>query len=189
MGFVFQRHENARLSIHLFRVSAVIALVHATGSSTFPVEAKSGNAAKVALSEMTGKWKGTGWGKRNSSAPKEGVRCRLTARFRSKNRKLSVSGKCAATSRTFTLLGHVAEYNGSNKMTGRWVNPSGIGSMKIAGTRKGNNLIFTFIAKEDKTGKRRKYRSIWSLKRNGFDLRSQIAGKTFRDIGNIQFRR
>ncbi len=173
----------------LFRLNLVIIFVCLAGILASPIAAKNGSSARVDLSEMAGKWKGTGWGKRNSSAPREGVRCRLTAKYRKKNQKLSVSGKCAATSRTFTLLGHVAEQKNSNKMTGRWINPDGIGSINIAGRRTANKLVFTFMAKDGKTGRKRKYRTVWSLQKNGFNLTSQIAENRFQDIGIIRFRK
>ncbi len=144
---------------------------------------------RVDLSKYGGKWSGSGWGKRDAGAPRERVRCRMTAKYRAKTRRLSVSGKCAAASRSFTLLGHVAEYRGSNRLTGRWVNPSGMGSVKVAGRRNGNNLIFTFRAKDRKLGKMRQFRTVWKLNRNSFTLNSQVAKGGYRDIGSIRFSR
>ena len=83
--------------------------------------ADTANAApeqRISLAKMTGEWRGSGWGVRHATAPRERVRCRMRAKYRAKSRKLILSGKCAATSRSFTILGHLAEYPGNKRITG-----------------------------------------------------------------------
>lgn len=144
-------------------------------------------AEQVHLSKMAGKWTGQGWALRKQGAPKESVRCRLTAKYSKKARKLSISGKCAASSGTFTLLGHIAEYSNSNKLTGRWVNPKGVGTANVAGSRKGNRLTFLL----DRSSKKAKkaYKTVWDIRRNGFTLNTGHATGAHNALGQISFQR
>ncbi|WP_417622012.1 hypothetical protein [Parasphingorhabdus sp.] len=147
------------------------------------------NASPIPLSQFAGKWSGTGWGKRDGSAVLEPVRCRLIARYRKATRKLVFSGKCAATSRTFTLLGHLAHYPGTAKITGRWVNPGGVGSINIVGKRRLNQMNFEFQAKDRKSGKRERFRSRWKFRRSGFSINTAQLTPAPLPIGSITFER
>lgn len=146
-------------------------------------------ANPVPLAQMAGQWKGSGWASRATGAARESVRCRLKAKYSAKTRKLSLSGKCASTNGTFTLLGHIADYSNSNKLTGRWVNPRGIGSMNIAGSRKGNRLTFLFDAKDKQTNRKTAYRTIWDLRNNGFSLNTGLSAGPSNALGQIDFKR
>ncbi len=148
------------------------------------------NAAKpVPLAQMAGKWTGNGWASRTEGGSKEGVRCRLTAKYSAKTRKLSLSGKCAATSGTYILLGHIAEYPGSGKLTGRWVNPKGVGSLNIAGKRSGNRLTFLFDGKGKKSDRKVAYKTVWDLRNDGFSLNTGLASGAHDALGQIVFQR
>lgn len=147
------------------------------------------SAEPLPLSQFAGKWSGTGWGKRDSSAAREAVRCRMTARYRKATRKLVFSGKCAATSRTFTLLGHVAHYPGTNKITGRWVNPDGVGSINISGKRQVNQLSFEFQAKDRNSGEKQTFRNHWNLSSSTFSIRTDQMTPVQSTIGSISFKR
>ncbi|MEP2990447.1 MAG: hypothetical protein ABJN65_04450 [Parasphingorhabdus sp.] len=163
------------------------ALVLANGILLSDSQAKSD--VPVPLSQYAGKWTGTGWGKRDSSAAREAVRCRMTVKSRKATRKLVFSGKCAATSRTFTLLGHLAHYPGTNKMTGRWVNPDGVGSMNIVGKRRSNILSFEFRAKDRKSGKKQMFRNRWILRGSQFSIHTDQLTPAQSTIGSITFNR
>jgi len=138
---------------------------------------------------MAGKWNGTGWTVRNQGAAKERVRCRLTAKYSKSTRKLSLKGKCAASSGTFSLLGHIAEYPESKKLTGRWVNPRGIGSLNVAGARNGNRLTFLYRTKDKQSKRKVGYKTIWDLRASGFSLSTGLASGKPGDLGTINFQR
>lgn len=141
------------------------------------------------LSNYAGKWEGLGWVKRHASAERESVRCRLTARYGKNSRKLSMNGKCAAAARTFTLLGHIAGNPETNEMTGRWVNPDGVGSLNISGKRRVNSATFEFKAKDRKSGERQSFRTSWGFGKVGFSIRSQQLTPQTSEIGAISFER
>ncbi len=150
----------------------------------------SATAAKpVPLAKMAGQWTGDGWASRAKGASKERVRCRLKAKYSVKTRKLTLSGKCAATSGTYSLLGHIAEYPGSKKLTGRWVNPKGMGSMNITGNRRGNRLTFLFDGKDKKSKRKVAYRTVWDLRNTGFSLNTGFASGAHNALGQIDFQR
>lgn len=141
------------------------------------------------LSKLAGSWKGDGWALRQKGETKEGVRCRLKANYKSQSRRLALSGKCAATSGTYTLLGHIADYPGTNRVTGRWVNPSGVGSVKIAGTRAGNRMTFFFDSKDATTKKKVRYKTVWDLGDNTFSLSTGLGKGSSDALGKITFKR
>ena len=154
--------------------------------------ADTANAApeqRISLAKMTGEWRGSGWGVRHATAPRERVRCRMRAKYRAKSRKLILSGKCAATSRSFTILGHLAEYPGNKRITGRWINPSGIGSLNIRGVRRANAFIFTFRAKDRKSKKRRSYQTVWDMAPRSMKMRTMLVDHEKKPVGVIQFER
>lgn len=142
---------------------------------------------KVPLSQMAGKWTGNGWETRSNGGAKERVRCRLTAKYTGNSRKLSLSGKCAATGGTYTLLGHIAEYPGTDKLTGRWVNPKGIGASNLKGKRSANQLRFVFEGKDGKTKRKVQYQTVWHLRQNGFSLSTGLASGNNNSLGQINF--
>lgn len=141
------------------------------------------------LSKLAGTWKGDGWALREKGETREGVRCRLKASYKSGSRKLALSGKCAATSGTYTLLGHIADYPGTNRVTGRWVNPRGIGSVNIAGKRTGNRLTFFFDGKDEKTKRKVRYKTVWDLGNDSFSLSTGTSEGGNDALGKITFKR
>ncbi|MBV7266291.1 hypothetical protein [Erythrobacter ani] len=147
------------------------------------------NAGTIPLSEIAGQWRGDGWAVREEGGTKEGVRCRLKTRYKSGSRKLTISGKCAATSGTYTLLGHIADYPDTNRVTGRWVNPRGVGVVNIAGKRTGNRLTFFYEGKDKETKEKVRYKTVWDLSGDGFSLSTGVGGGANDELGKITFRR
>lgn len=172
--------SKSKFTYRIFGCTVVTALYFATSPAAM-------SAKQVKLSQMAGKWTGKGWASRKKGAAKENVRCRLTAKYRAKLRKLSVSGKCAASSGTFTLLGHIAEYSGSKKLTGRWVNPRGVGSASVKGVRSGNRLTFLLDDRDKKSNVR--YKTVWNLRSDGFTLNTGHANGLENALGQISFQR
>ncbi|MEP2990112.1 MAG: hypothetical protein ABJN65_14120 [Parasphingorhabdus sp.] len=172
------------------RICRSLAAVVVTIAALLVMGSPPAKAAKsVPLANMAGQWTGNGWASRTVGASKEKVRCRLKAKYNAKTRKLSLSGKCAASSGTYTLLGHIAEYAGSKKLTGRWVNPKGIGSMNIAGNRSGNRLTFRFNNKDKKSKRKVAYKTVWDLRSGGFSLNTGLASGAHNALGQIDFQR
>ncbi len=172
-------------SRRICRSLAIVAIAALLVMGSPPAKA----AKSVPLANMAGQWTGNGWASRTVGASKEKVRCRLKAKYNAKTRKLSLSGKCAASSGTYTLLGHIAEYAGSKKLTGRWVNPKGIGSMNIAGNRSGNRLTFLFNNKDKKSKRKIAYKTVWDLRNSSFSLNTGLASGAHNALGQIDFQR
>ncbi|MBD2840998.1 hypothetical protein IB285_01880 [Erythrobacter sp. KMU-140] len=150
---------------------------------------QSGAASKIPLSEIEGQWRGDGWAVREEGGTKEGVRCRMKTRYQSGSRRLNISGKCAATSGTYTLLGHIKDYPSTDRVTGRWVNPRGVGVVNIAGNRSGNRLTFFYEAKDKETKEKVRYKTVWDLSGDGFSLSTGVGGGSNDELGKITFRR
>jgi len=146
-------------------------------------------ASTVALSDIDGTWSGSGWAVRHEGGARENVRCRLKANYKSRARKLTLSGKCAASSGTYTLLGHIADHPGSNRVTGRWVNPRGIGAVKIAGQRTNNRLTFFFNGKDERTERKVTYKTVWKLGNDRFSLSTGTRAGADDALGTIVFKR
>lgn len=162
-----------------------------------PAEARK---AGVALSSLNGDWSGTGWGTRYPGASKERLRCRLKARYqhrkggrsaagKNKSAMLKLSGRCAATSRSFNIAGHISEQSGSRKITGRINNPDGIGAINVAGYRDGNKLVFNYKAKDKKTKKTRKYQSVWTIGKTKISYKTTLREPGKKVVGAVTFAR
>lgn len=177
---------------NLRTVSRCIAITLTLALTAFvgPVQlAKANSETKVSLSGLGGEWRGSGWGLRHATAPQEQVRCRMRTRYHTRARRFALSGRCAATSRSFTILGHIAEYPDSDRITGRWVNPDGFGSMNIRGSRNANTFTFTFRAEDRNSKETRTYRTTWQMSQNSMTVRTSLADHDDTLVGLIQFER
>lgn len=141
---------------------------------------------RIALSKMTGKWSGSGWGKRHADAPRETLRCRLTSRYIARKRELRLTGKCAAAARSYDISGFLKNAAGG-RVTGRWANPNGAGAVNIAGKRSGNSISFTVKATDPKTKQKRTYRMVWKLARGSMSVATRLADSETKPVGMIRF--
>ncbi len=57
-----------------------------------------------------------------------------------------------AAGQKITLSGEIRGKSGSDKISGHWFNPDGLGSVRISGVRRGDVVAFTFKAKDPETG-------------------------------------
>ncbi|MGY9047734.1 hypothetical protein P775_03585 [Puniceibacterium antarcticum] len=111
------------------------------------------NAAADPLGDMDGHWTGSGWARETPDGPKETVRCRLDNHFDSGQLKLTVSGRCVVPGRKIRLSGEIEGKDGSDRISGHWFNPDGIGSAAISGIQRENLIAFTFRAWDPATGR------------------------------------
>jgi hypothetical protein len=100
---------------------------------------------------MQGVWSGSGWAREAVQGPKETVRCRLSNAYDDKTRALTISGRCVVPGRKLTLSGEMRSAVGSDKISGFWFNPDGLGSVNISGVTRGNIVGFTFRARDPET--------------------------------------
>lgn len=107
-------------------------------------------AAADPLADMAGDWRGSGWARETISGPQEPVRCQITNRY--EDGTLAVSGRCAVPGRKIALSGKIIGTQGSERITGQWFNPDGIGSTPIVGIQRKGVIAFNFAATDPATG-------------------------------------
>ena len=163
------------------RVSAVILV--ATAFSLPPAR------ADEFLSSLDGSWSGSGWAKRNSGSPREVVRCRIKNTYVDASQRLVVIGKCAVPGRKFDLSGTVSARDGSNEINGRWSNPFGMGSTRVNGRRSGDQILFTFRAKDPETKTLVNQAMKWIRSGEGFSITTLNLEENGDVSSKIEFRR
>ena len=102
------------------------------------------------LADMHGTWRGSGWARETPDGPKETLRCRMSNSYASG--ALTVSGRCVIAGRKIALAGEIKGKSGSDKITGHWFNPGGLGSARISGLQGADVVAYTFRAKDPETG-------------------------------------
>lgn len=132
------------------------------------------------LAEMEGSWTGSGWARETPQGPKEAVRCRLANVYHSGRLELAISGRCVVPGRQISLSGEITEQVGSEKISGRWSNPDGIGNARIFGVQRENVVAFTFHAIDPVTGENLAQNIEWRL--SDGTLRMQASDRINSDI-------
>jgi len=84
-------------------------------------------ALSAPLADMKGTWKGSGWARETPQGPQETVRCRITNSYDTSELTLTLSGQCVVPGRRLTIAGTLTGTEGTERITGRWANPDGIG--------------------------------------------------------------
>jgi hypothetical protein len=112
-----------------------------------------GAASADPLSGMVGDWSGAGWVRETPDAPQEAVRCRLQNTYDAAQARLSVSGRCAVPGRQIDLSGQITADRASDRITGRWSNPDGPGSVALNGVMRDDLIAFTFAAQDPVNGR------------------------------------
>lgn len=141
------------------------------------------------LSSLDGRWSGSGWAKRNSGSPREVVRCRIKNTYVDASQRLVVTGKCVVPGRKFDLSGTVSARDGSNEINGRWSNPFGMGSTRVNGRRSGDQIRFTFSAKDPETKMLVDQAMKWIRSGEGFSITTLNQEENGEALSKIEFRR
>ncbi len=133
-------------------------------------------AASAALSEpladMDGTWRGSGWARETQQGPKETVRCQITNSYDSSVLMLTLSGQCVVPGRRLTISGTLTGSEGAERITGRWSNPDGIGSVRIVGIQRDGIVAFNFNATDPATGRNMAQNVEWRVSDGALRLRS-----------------
>lgn len=133
-------------------------------------------AASTALSEpladMEGTWRGSGWAKETQQGPQETVRCQITNRYDTSVLTLTLSGQCVVPGRRLTIAGTLTGSEGAERITGRWSNPDGIGSVRILGIQRDGIVAFNFRATDPATGRDLAQNVEWRVSDGALRLRS-----------------
>lgn len=133
-------------------------------------------AASTALSEpladMHGTWRGSGWARETQQGPQETVRCQITNSYDTLALTLTLSGQCVVPGRRLTISGTLVGSEGVERITGRWSNPDGIGSVRIVGIQRDGIVAFNFSASDPATGRDLAQNVEWRILDKTLRLRS-----------------
>lgn len=133
-------------------------------------------AASTALSgplaDMDGSWRGSGWARETLQGPQETVRCQIANSYDKSALTLTLSGQCVVPRRRLTIAGTLTGSEGIERITGRWSNPDGIGSVRIVGTQRDGIVAFNFSATDPATGGKLAQNVEWRVSDGTLRLRS-----------------
>ena len=137
------------------------------------------------LAQMAGVWSGSGWARETKSGPKEALRCRLSNTFDAG--VLTISGRCAVPSRKIALAGELRSTKNSERITGHWFNPDGLGSVSIVGVQRGDAVAFTFRAKDPKTQAEVAHNVEWRVTGDSLRMRSNDRAEPSIAMSDVTF--
>jgi hypothetical protein len=150
-------------------------------------------AASTALSEplteMDGTWRGSGWARETQQGPQETVRCQITNSYDTSVLTLTLSGQCVVPGRRLTIAGTLTGKEGAERITGRWSNPDGIGSVRIVGIQRDGIVAFNFRATDPTTGRDLAQNVEWRISEGTLRLRSTDRGDPSIMMSDITFGR
>ena len=124
------------------------------------------------LADMSGTWRGSGWAKEGPKGPEETVRCQIRNEFDEASKTLTISGQCVVPGRRLTISGTLVGSDGSERITGRWSNPDGIGSVRIVGIQRDDIVAYNFHAIDPTTGRDLAQNVEWRVSVDALWLRS-----------------
>jgi hypothetical protein len=124
------------------------------------------------LADMEGTWRGSGWARETPQGPQETVRCQTQNDYDEANGTLTISGQCVVPGRRLTISGTLIGSDFSDRITGRWSNPGGIGSVRIVGIQRDGIVAFNFSATDPATGRDLAQNVEWRVSDGALRLRS-----------------
>lgn len=129
-------------------------------------------SAAEPLADMDGAWRGTGWARETPQGPQEVVRCQIQNEYDDASQTLVLSGQCVVPGRRITMSGSLTGSVGGERITGRWFNPDGIGSVSVVGVQRDGIVAFNFTAIDPATGRNLAQNIEWRVSVNTLRLRS-----------------
>jgi len=124
------------------------------------------------LAKMVGAWRGSGWARETPQGPQETVRCQIQNDYDEDNSTLTLSGQCVVPGRRLTISGTLVSSDFSERITGQWSNPDGIGSVRIFGIQRDGIVAFNFSATDPATGRDLAQNVEWRVSDGALRLRS-----------------
>lgn len=124
------------------------------------------------LADMGGSWRGSGWARETQEGPKETLRCQITNSYDTTTLTLTLSGQCIVPGRRLNLSGSIRGTDGSERLTGRWLNPDGVGSTSIVGVQRDGIVAFNFNAVDPATGRKIAQNVEWRVSNSALRLRT-----------------
>ena len=111
----------------------------------------SASASANTLAALNGAWSGGGWARETPDRAQEALRYRLKNTYEAN--VLTASGRCVESGRKISLSGELKSEVGSDKISGHWSNPDGLGAVQIIGVQRDGILAFLVRAKDPETGR------------------------------------
>jgi|GEM_PF-2068609 len=112
------------------------------------------SAAAGPLADMAGDWRGAGWARETVAGPQETLRCQITNSYDAAADTLTLSGQCVVPGRRLRISGILSGSDGSERITGSWANPDGMGSAPVVGLQRDGLVAFNFNTVDPATGRR-----------------------------------
>lgn len=141
------------------------------------------------LAQMEGTWRGAGWAKETLQGPQETVRCQITNSYDAQSLTLTLTGQCVVPGRRLAVNGTLKGKDGTERITGSWSNPDGIGSAPVVGFQRGNIVAFNFNTIDLATGRKVAQNVEWQLVEADLRLRSTDRNHADVMMSDISFTR
>lgn len=163
----------------LLRKMMMIALLVTTASAV----------ASEPLADMEGTWRGSGWARKTPEGPKETVRCQIRNTYDTASMTLTLTGQCVVPGRRLSMSGNLEGTDGSERITGSWSNPDGIGSARVVGIQRDSIVAFKFAAFDPASGRKVAQNVEWRVSGSGLRLRSTDRSNPELMMSDIAFSR
>lgn len=147
------------------------------------------SAAAGPLADMRGAWTGSGWARETPEGPQETVRCQIRNDYNEANATLALSGQCVVPGRRLTISGTLRGPEGSERITGQWSNPDGVGTARVVGIQRNGIVAFNFSATDPSTGRVIAQNVEWRVLDGSLRLRSTDRNNPEIMMSDISFSR
>ncbi len=161
----------------LARITCLIAIFTASAAVAEP------------LADMEGTWRGSGWARETLDGPQETVRCQIANSYDAVTLTLTLSGQCVVPGRRLTMSGTLTGSDAEERISGRWSNPDGVGSVRIVGIQRDDVVAFNFNATDPATGRDLAQNIEWRVTGDTLHLRSTDRDDPSLMMSDISFSR
>ncbi len=146
-------------------------------------------ASAQPLAEMAGTWRGSGWARQSPQGPQETMRCKIKNAYDAGQHTLKITGTCVVPGRRLDVSGVLTGSDKGDRITGRWSNPDGMGSVPVVGLQRDAVVAFNFSAFDPATGKSTAQNVEWRILKEGLRLRSSDRKEPDIMMSDITFNR
>ncbi len=114
-----------------------------------PFAMPTANASPEIFTTLEGKWRGKGLVKAGPNSKNESIRCKMSNKSASDERRLKLSGNCAVSGFVFSLRGWIQQNGSKNSYSASMFQSlANLKQSVFSGKRSGRKLNFTFKARD-----------------------------------------
>ena len=139
------------------------------------------------LADMAGTWSGSGWARETVTGPQETLRCQLSNHYDPAEKTLTLAGQCIVPGRRLSIAGTLSSTEGSERITGQWTNPNGVGRARVAGIQRDGIVACNFSALDPQTGRQVAQNIEWRIAGDALRLRATDRSNPDRMMADISF--